>query len=174
MTRLSYSDSIAELRRRSVISEDEQPAMARNMPSPDDADPRGLSFFRTHVTGDLSGLSIPRTYFCRSTLGECSFVGTDLSESFLCWNDIVDTDFSSAHLRHADLRSSVFTRVRFSGADLSGADLRHATFADCDFTGAVMSGAKVARSQSAGLAISPEQKKQIAWCFLSGAKPPGG
>ena len=174
MERLSYEESIAEMKRRSFISEEARPVMAPGRPSPDDDNPDGLSFFRTRVEGDLSALSIPRTLFCRSEVCDCVFVGTDLSESFLCWNDFTDVDFSSAILKSADLRSSIYTRVRFIGADLSGADLRHATFEDCDFTDAVMSGAKLARSQSSGLEISPAQKKRIDWTFLSGNEPPGG
>jgi len=174
MTRLSYEDSIAELKRRSLISEEEPSAMSPSMPSPDDEDPQGLSFFRTRIEGDLSGLSIPRTLFCRSEVCDCSFVGTDLSESFVCWNDVTDVDFSSAILRNSDLRSSVFARVRFHGADLSGADLRHATFEDCDFMGAIMAGAKVARSQSDESTISAEQKMQVEWFPTPGEEPPGG
>src|SRR3954469_10106034 len=114
MTRLSYEESIAEMRRRSLLSEEEQPAMESGMRSPDDEDPKGLSFFRTRVEGDVSGLSIPRTLFCRSEICDCSFVSTDLSESFLCWNDVTDVDFSSAILKKADLRSALFTRARFT------------------------------------------------------------
>jgi BTB/POZ domain-containing protein KCTD9 len=174
MPRLSYEQSVTELKRRLLLSDEEQPALATGIPSPDDEDPDGLSFFRTRVEGDLSGLSIPRTLFCRSEVRECRFVGTDLSESFLCWNDFADVDFSSAILKGADLRSSVYVRVRFTGADLTGVDLRHATFEHCDFAGAMMSGAKMSRLQSSGLNLSPEQKKQIEWKLFSGDEPPGG
>jgi hypothetical protein len=173
MPRLSYDESLVALTQRGILGEEERPKLAPTMPSPLDEDPR-LSFFRTRVKGDLSGLSIPRTLFCRSEICDCSFVGTDLNESFLCWNDFTDVDFSSAVLRGSDLRASIYTRVRFSGADLSGADLRRTTFHECDFTGAVMIGTKAVRSLSSGLAISPEQKKQIDWSLFSGDEPPGG
>jgi BTB/POZ domain-containing protein KCTD9 len=171
--RLSYDESLTALIQRGFLGEEEKPEMPLTMPSPLDDDPR-LSFFRTRVEGDLSGLSIPRTLFCRSEICDCTFADTDLSESFLCWNDFTDVDFSSTVLRGSDLRSSSYTRVRFSGADLSGADLRRTTFDGCDFTGAVMTGAKMSRSQSRGLEISPEQKKQIDWSLFSGEEPPGG
>ena len=173
MPRLSYDESLAALIRRGFLDEGDKPELAPTMPSPLDENPR-LSFFRTRVEGDLSGLSIPRTLFCRSELCHCSFVGTDLSESFLCWNDVTDVDFSSALLSGADLRASIYTRIRFSGTDLSRADLRRTSFEECDFTGAVMIGTKVSRSLWGGLKISPEQKQQIDWSWISGDQPPGG
>jgi BTB/POZ domain-containing protein KCTD9 len=174
MARLDYEESIAELKRRGFLGDDDRPSIPRNIPSPLDEDPHGVSFFRTHVEGDLSGLSIPRTFVCRSEVRDCRFVGTDLSESFLCWNDFIDVDFSSAVLRGADLRSSIYTRACFVGADLSRADLRRIAFEDCDFTGALLVAAKVSRSQTKGLKISSEQKKQIELSWFSGEEPPGG
>jgi BTB/POZ domain-containing protein KCTD9 len=138
MSRLDYAASIAELKRRRFLGADERPALLRGMPSPFDEEPLGVSFFRTRVEGDLSGLSLPRTFISRSEVRHCSLAGTDLGESFLCWNDFTDVDFSAASLRGADLRASIYTRVMFCGADLSSADLRGITFKDCDFTDAVV------------------------------------
>jgi len=174
MSRLGYEASIAELKRRGFLGQDEQPAIPRSIPSPLDEDPHGVSFFRTRVEGDLSGLSLPRTFVCRSEVRDCRLIDTDLSESFLCWNDFIDVDFSLAVLRGADLRSSIYTRVRFVGADLSGADLRRLTFENCDFTAAIFVGAKVSRSQTKGLIISPEQKKRVEFSWFSGEEPAGG
>ncbi len=173
MTRLSYADSIAALKRRAFLAADENPKPTDKTPSPLD-DLGGLAFFRTLVEGDLSGLTLPRTLFCRSEITACNFAGSDFGESFFCWNDFTDVDFSGALLRGADLRRSTFTRVHFTSADLSGADLRGVGFEACDFAGTILYGAKASRSSTFGLKITPEQNKQINWSLTSGDEPPGG
>lgn len=174
MNRLPYDASLVELRRRGFLGPDEAPPLMDRMPSPLDEGAHGISFFRTDVEGDLSGLSLPRTFINRSGVFNCRFTDTDLSESFLCWNDFTDVDFSAARLKGTDLRGSSYTRVRFTGADLSGADLRRTSFEECDFTGAILTGAKASHLNTRGLTLSPEQKAQIEWSWLAGEEPPGG
>src|SRR5205823_1112833 len=152
---------IAALKERSILGEEENPPLLQRMPTPFDEEPLALSYFRTRVEGDLSGLSLPRTFFSRSEISGCSFVDTDLGESFMCWNDFADSDFSNAVLRGADLRSSIFKRVKFRRADFSGADLRLSSFEQCDFTDAVMDGAKIWRLQAPLLKLTREQKRGV-------------
>jgi uncharacterized protein YjbI with pentapeptide repeats len=140
--RLSYAESIRRLQELGFLERDQQPPMPVRLPQPEDEEPLGLSFFRTFVGegADLSNLSIPRTFFGRSDIGNASFRNTDLSESNLCWNDFTDTDFTVATLARADLRASIYTRVKFTQADLRGADMRHTNFEGCIFDGAIMDG----------------------------------
>jgi uncharacterized protein YjbI with pentapeptide repeats len=70
------------------------PPIPQRKPRYDDDETLGVSFFRTRVAGDLSGLTLPRTFFGRSEIKGASFRGTDLRESRLCWNDFIDVDFS--------------------------------------------------------------------------------
>jgi hypothetical protein len=169
----SYVDSIVALQRRSLLAPEETPPLKSSMPTPFDEE-LGLSFFRTRVQGDLSGLFLPRTFFSRSEISGSSFVGTDLSESFMCWNNFIDTDFSGASLHGADLRSSIFKRVNFTTADLSGANLQLATFDQCDFSGAVMNGAKIWRLQAPLLKLTRLQKRFVEWSLFRPKEPPGG
>jgi hypothetical protein len=75
--RLSYPKSCARL---SIYLNGKIPPMPSRQPRHDD-DELGVSFFRTRVEGDLSNLTIPRTFFGRSEIIEASFCGTDLTES---------------------------------------------------------------------------------------------
>src|SRR5262245_66315966 len=105
MTRLSSEESLQLLRQRGIVAADEVVVAPDHMPWPDDEPPLGLSFFRTAVESeDLSGMTLQRTFFNRSEVSGTSFRGSDLTESFLCWNDFVSVDFSEAVLARADLR----------------------------------------------------------------------
>jgi Pentapeptide repeats (8 copies) len=52
-----------------------------------------------------------------------NFAGTDLTESWMCWNDFDDCDFSDADLSSCDMRASEFNRCKFVGAVLRGIEL---------------------------------------------------
>jgi uncharacterized protein YjbI with pentapeptide repeats len=171
--RLTFEASIQALRDRDIIDAADSPVLPSAMPGPSDNPPFGLSFFRTAVEGDLDGLSIPRTLICRSEVSSATFRKSDLSESFLCWNDFIKVDFSDAILVGADLRSSIFEQVSFSGADLRAADLRRCDFSACDFEGAILHGTKLSRSSRSSLKFSPEQAKAAQW-LDDGPEPAGG
>jgi uncharacterized protein YjbI with pentapeptide repeats len=171
--RLTYEASIQALRDRDIIDVAVVPTLPKAMPGPSDAPPFGLSFFRTAVQGNLDGLSIPRTLICRSEVSGATFRGSDLSESFLCWNDFIDVDFGDAVLVGADLRSCVFENVAFCRADLRGADLRRCGFTRCDFDHAVLNGAKLSRSARTHVNVSEDQAKVVQW-LDDGPEPAGG
>jgi len=174
MSRPSYEESIRLLRERGVLGPDDAPTLPPRMPLPED-DPVGLEYFRTAVRGeDLSGVSLPRAFFCRSEVAETSFRDSDLTESFMCWTDFVDVDFSSAVLVGADLRASSFERVSFANADLSCADLRQAVFAGCNFEGARLAGSRLTKAGTAALALSNDQRREVAWQTDEGPEPAGG
>jgi uncharacterized protein YjbI with pentapeptide repeats len=175
MPRLTYEQSLERLRERGFLGAGEQPPLPSRMPQPTDEVPLGLSFFRTAVEDeDLPELSIPRTLFCRSLVSHTNFRGSDLAESFMCWNDFVRVDFSWANLSWADLRAAMFDQVSFAGADLSGADLRRSDFTQCDFTDAKMAGARLAVAVGRGLELSIAQRGSIAWQDDEGPEPAGG
>jgi BTB/POZ domain-containing protein KCTD9 len=169
MTRLDYEASCRRLHEMGFPDCDPPPPLPNRSPKPDDEGPLGVSFFRTSVGNDLSGLTLPRTFFGRSEIGGVSFRDTDLHESTLCWNDFIDVDFSNAVLRGADLRASLFERVTFAGADL-----RISSFLDCRFEGAAMKGATLTRAQGESLALSPQQRAEINWVDEGGDEPEGG
>lgn len=159
------------------VPEDQQgqPFLPNRMPSHDDEEPLGLSFFRTGLQEeDLARLTIPRTFFGRSEFEGVSFHNTDLSASRMCWNDFAGCDFSNAVLCGADLRASAFVRCQFRGADLTEADLRWSSFEECDFTGARMRRAKLAVTQRDALALADRQMAAIDWQPGDGPEPPGG
>src|ERR1035437_343500 len=86
MSQLTFDQSVAELRRRLLLSDGEKPQLPIRMPSPDDDElDVGLSFFRTFVEGDYSGLCLPRTFFCRSEIRDCSFRKRDTRSGFGTW-----------------------------------------------------------------------------------------
>jgi BTB/POZ domain-containing protein KCTD9 len=174
--RLDYDASIARLRETGFLDANDKPRMPDRLPQANDDVRLGLSFFRTFLGdgADLSDLTIPRTFFGRSEIGDSSFKNSDLSESNLCWNDFIDVDFSRCNLARSDLRASSFTRVDFSGADLRGSDLRRSDFQDCRFDGAAMDRATLTRRQAAPLALSSAQRAQIAWTDDDGPEPSGG
>jgi uncharacterized protein YjbI with pentapeptide repeats len=154
-TRRTYEQSVARLRGLGYLGKDETPVAPVRMPRYDDEEPLGVSFFRTEVIdADLSGLTLPRTFFGRSEIARTSFRDTDLSESSLCWNDFVAVDFSDASLAGADLRASVFE--------------------DCRFDRALMTGAVVTRGQIAAGALSQAQRRAIDWRDKGGPEPDGG
>ena len=155
--RKSYEESCRTLLALGLIDAP-APPLPPGLPSYDDEEP-GVSFFRTHLKGaELSGLSLPRTFFGRSLVSGCAWVETDLSESRLCWNDFEDVDFSRALLARADLRASNFERCRFDGADLRGADLRGSSYLDCSFADARLDGARVTEEQLPAMRLTPTQR----------------
>jgi BTB/POZ domain-containing protein KCTD9 len=176
VSRLSYSESILRLQELGYLQADEQPPLPDHLPQPEDEEPLGLNFYRTFVGegADLSGLSIPRTFFGRSEISNASFRNSDLTESNLRWNDFIDVNFSEATLARADFRASAYTRVNFTQADLRGADMRYADFDECVFDGAMMDGAVLTHKQGSRLALSNAQKAAIAWCDDDGPEPSGG
>ena len=122
----------------------------------------------------LDNLTLPRTFFGRSEISSISFKNTDLSESTLCWNDVIEVNFTDADLSESDLRAAIFRRIAFVRTNLRNADLRRSTFEDCDFTAADMAGAKLTRKQGEGVHLSDEQRKVIDWQESDGDEPPGG
>jgi uncharacterized protein YjbI with pentapeptide repeats len=155
-----------------------QPFVPSRMPRPGDDAPLGFEFFRTVLEDDdLSSCTLPRTFFGRSLLRRVNFSNTDLSSSWLCWNDFEDCDFSGAVLYRCNMRASNFVRCRFVGARLSRADLRHSDFEGCDFTGATLTGARGDTLYGDDLLmpwLSGEQERSMRWSDDPGPEPDGG
>jgi hypothetical protein len=175
VARLSYDESCRRLQALGLLDDGEPPRMPDRMPRHDDAEPSGVSFFRTLVSeADLSNLTLPRTYFGRSKIERVSFQNADLTESNLSWNDLLHVDFSAAALIRSDLRRSLFDRVKFTGADMRGADLRGSSFKHCIFDHAIMDGAILARAQVSQISMSGVQKAAVDWRNNDGPEPGGG
>lgn len=172
--RRSYAESCAALQSAGLLEPGDIPPIPDHQPRYDDEEPLGVNFFRTMVEGDLSRMTLPRTFFGRSEIRGASFHDSDLSESTLCWCDFIGVDFSQACLAGSDLRASSFDQVRFERCDLRGADLRRSSFAGCDFAECLMTGAKLTRNQADGLALSTQQRAEIAWQDDEGEEPDGG
>lgn len=175
MPRLSYEDSCRRLQGK-YLDVGCVPSVPERMPHPDDDGAPGVRFFRTCVGGDddLSNLTLLRSFFGRSEVSNALFRGTDLTESYLCWNDFFEVDFSDAILARCDLRAADFTKVKFTNADLRKSDLRRSSFRSCDFSGARMDEAILTHAQGATLDLSDEQRSVIAWTSEEGAEPSGG
>ena len=173
-TQIGYDLSIKRLQQLGVLAERESPTLQQRLPQYDD-EQLGLSFFRTHLSRlDLSNLTIPRTFFGRSSVEFVSFINTDLAESNLAWNDFISANFSYANLAKSDLRASVYKSVSFDGSILDGADLRLSTFEACSFREASMKGTILTRVQGATLDFSAAQRAQIEWRDEDGDLPDGG
>lgn len=158
---------------------DGSPLIPVRMPSYDDNEPLGFSYFRTKlVAADLANLSLPRMFFGRSLLEAVTFHNTDLSESRMCWNDFESCDFSHASLVGCDFRASNYVDCNFSGANLTRADLRMSGFENCDFSGAVLVDAISDResAEKYGLleCLTEEQKAAMQWHEEPGEEPGGG
>ena len=166
--RLDFTASVAKLGRPDA-------AAPPRMPHPDDDHPTGLEFFRTRLDGeDCANLTIPRTFFSRSGIVNTSFANTDLSESWMCWNNFTDVTFDHADLTRCDLRASQFERCTFRGADLAGADLRGLDLASCDLSDATMTGAVCSKDLRAQGVLSKAQIADIDWRDDAGEEPAGG
>ncbi len=173
-SRRTYEQSCRELQRLGLIDQDAIPPLPPRQPRFDD-ESLGVNFFRTAVSGvDLSDMTLPRTFFGRSEISDCSFRNTDLSESTLCWNDFLDVDFTEGRLIASDLRAAIFVRANFSRSDLRNADLRQSTLEDCDFTDAQMLGTKFTCEQGSLLILSAQQIESINWQDDDGDEPDGG
>ena len=122
----------------------------------------------------MENLTIPRTYFSRSTIIKTSFAGTDLTESVANWNDFEDVDFTEADLTRFDFRGCDLKRILFRGAILRDADLRCCNFEECSFADADLSGAKITREAGISLTLSEVQQKQVSWQDDDGPEPDGG
>jgi uncharacterized protein YjbI with pentapeptide repeats len=136
----------------------------------------GVSFFRTFIGegDDLSNLFLPHTFFGRSEINDAAFRNTDLTESNLCWNNLVDVDFTDAVLAGSDIRASIFQRVEFIRTDMRSTDLRRSTFEACTFDGALMKGAILTHRQKRTICLSEDQINDVAWSSDEGEEPDGG
>jgi uncharacterized protein YjbI with pentapeptide repeats len=171
--RLSYQDSCRLLQEKNVLEQGEIPPLLPQPPRYDD-EVLGVDFFRTLLADvNLQNLTLPRTFFGRSEIRDCSFCGSDLSESTANWNDFVRVDFSSADLSNCDFRGCAISEVRFSGAILAKADFRRCGLTKCDFTGAQLAGTKIAKKISSSLSLSDEQRRVIDWHENDGDEPEG-
>ncbi|MGQ0626650.1 MAG: pentapeptide repeat-containing protein [Phycisphaerales bacterium] len=172
--RRTYEESVAELQRLGYLEADEFPPIPGHRPCYGDDEPLGVGFFRAHVTGELSGMTLPRTFFGRSEVCDANFCNTDFSESTLCWCTFVGVNLAGACLRDSDLRASYFERVNFSTCDLRGTDLRMSSFSDCDFSGAMVKGMKLVRSQADQVKLDSMQAGAVDWQSDEGEEPGGG
>lgn len=157
---------------------DGTPHLPSRMPSVGDSSPVNIAFFRTMWRdADLANLTLPRMFFGRSSFERVSFIGTDLGESRMCWNDFTSCEFTDAVLHKCDMRATNFQACVFRGADLSGADLRRSSFEACFFENAKLVGA-IAHKASAVEDLVPlltrAQKAEIRWVSETGDEPPGG
>jgi uncharacterized protein YjbI with pentapeptide repeats len=148
------------------------------MPSYDDEQPLGFSYFRYRLEeANNSNLTLPRTYFGRSLFRRVTFANTDLSESRICWNDFEKCDFTGADLSACDMRASNFVECKFVDANLRGADLRHSSFENCDFAGADLTETVTGHEDAIGCLqdyLTESQQAVIAWEPDPGPEPPGG
>jgi uncharacterized protein YjbI with pentapeptide repeats len=155
-----------------------QPIVPASMPSYDDPEPLGFSYFCTgREDADRRNLTLRRTYFGRSLLERVDFRNTDLSESRMCWNDFVGCDFSGADLSGCDMRASLFRDCKFVGTILSHADLRRSAFQGCDFTVAVLTGAVAdyyRDEYDLAELLTKEQQAVMDWRDDPGPQPSGG
>jgi uncharacterized protein YjbI with pentapeptide repeats len=136
-----------------------------------EGDPTTIEFFRSGFEGsDLSNLTLPRRYVNRSGFEGASFRNTDLSQSFMCWNDFVECDFTDADLTCCDMRASVFRDCTFVRCKLVGADLCGSDFDGCDFTGADLTGARIDDETSGDFA----EELFFLMHFVDGAAQPKG
>lgn len=173
--RLSYEESCRALQRQEIIEAGDVPPLPARSPRYDDVAPLGVNFFRTLLSDEIiEGLTLPRTFMCRSEFSNVSFRNTDLSESTFNWNDFIDVDFSFADLARCDLRGCVFRGVRFIQTSLRDADLLHCTFTGCDFNNADLSGVKLTRKVATSLGLSVEQQHNIDAQSDDGEEPDGG
>ena len=116
--RISYEESYLRLQERGHFSEKAVPPIRSQIPSIQDEEPLGISFFRTFVgeeepglMEDIANMTLPRTFFGRTEVRQTSFKHTDLSESCLCWNDFILVDFTEACLSGSDMRASLYDHV---------------------------------------------------------------
>ncbi|MGC4045978.1 MAG: pentapeptide repeat-containing protein [Armatimonas sp.] len=92
---------------------------------------------------DMRNLTVPRCFFARSLFEQVLLTNTDLTESWLCWNNFEYCDFSEAVLTQCDMRCSYWLDCSFDDANLTGADLRGSDFVNCTFDGAIFKDALV-------------------------------
>lgn len=174
LKRLSYEESCRALQTQQLLESGEIPAMPATMPRHDD-EALSISFFRQMLAEvKFENMTLPRTFFGRSEIRECSFRNSDLSESRANWNDFIDVDFTNAILINADLRACLFENVSFGGANLSGVDFRYCGFKSCDFKNADLTSAKLTAKVGASLKLSPDQQSVIDWQDEDGDEPGGG
>jgi uncharacterized protein YjbI with pentapeptide repeats len=172
--RKSYEDSCRFLQEAGWLKAGVVPLLPPGRPNYDD-EQLGVEFFRTRVADEVfENLTLPRTFFGRSEIKDVSFVGTDLSESTLCWNDFIRVNFSNCDLSRSDLRGAIFQKVNFSEANLSAADMRRSDFSSCDFSHAAFCGTKLTKRQAKRLHLSDEQLQEIEWQDSDGEEPEGG
>jgi hypothetical protein len=156
-----------------------RPRVLKKMAHPYDDRKAPLDYFRSGLDdADYSNLTLPRLFFGRSLIERVSYRNTDLSQSWMCWNDFIDCDFSGADLSGCEMRASIFNRCQFVGADLSKADLRRSTFEGCDFTGATLRGTRADHvygdEYELEERLSDEQHGMMEWDEDPGPEPDGG
>ena len=119
-------------------------------------------------------MTLPRTFISRSEINDANFNNTDLSESSLCWNDLINVNFTFASLKNTDARSSNFENIDFTNADLTNTEFQHSSFNNCCFVNAIMNGTLLTNKQGESLVLSDLQRSNITWLSDDGPEPAGG
>ena len=169
-----YLESQGEEMRRDP---NDRPLIPDCMPNHDDEVLRFMYYKYYLEDADNGNLTLQRGFLGRSRFARVSFVGTDLTDSRMCWNEFESCDFSSADLSGCDLRASRFTDCKLVGAILRGADLRCSTFVNCDFARADLSQAVAVDTDFQGCVqdfLTPDQDAQMVLSPDEGPEPPGG
>lgn len=173
-SRLTYEESCRFLQAQHLLRDGDIPPIPSHPPRYDD-ELLGVDFLRWGIQeSKLENLTLPRTYISRSEFAQCSFAGTDLSESVANWNDFIDVSFVGTNLTSFDTRACNHQRSDFTRAILRNADLRLCSFEDCRFDDADLTGAKLTREAAIPLPLSEEQRNSIDWQEEDGPDPDGG
>lgn len=107
---------------------------------------RDMSRF-SWVDADFSGLKDLHDKFTGSVIGNCKFIGSDLSGVLLESNHVDVCDFRGTNMSGSRIRSSHVANSRFNDGSLKGAEISDSVLKGCDLSGAVLTGV-VVRSSS--------------------------
>lgn len=111
---------------------------------------------------DFSGLKNLKEVLKGSSMKNCKFVGSEMSDINFSGNEIVKCDFSKADFRNSKFNSSEIANNIFVGSSLIDAEFAASEISNCNFSNADFSGLEIINSE-----FRKNNIEDVCWKYVS-------
>lgn len=103
--------------------------------------------YASWTDADFSGLSNLKEKFSSSSLKNCKFLNSELSELLFKSNEVLSCDFSGSDMRNSKFHTSEITKSTFTTCSLIDAEFKSSEIRNCDFNNTNFEGAEFISSE---------------------------
>lgn len=114
------------------------------------------------VDADFSGLKNLKEVLKSSSMKNCKFIGSDMSDILFSGNEIVKCDFSNADFRNSKFKGSEVSNNSFVNSSLIDAEFVSSEIANCNFSNSNFSGLEMSSSE-----FKKNNIENVVWKIVS-------